>query len=146
MRIARAFSFWQNFASIQFRPSSRIHFPFMKTILSILFSTAVFLSSALADVEQLEDGTYKVTGMFAFNEEKNMLLPAAKENTYGEFRIVIFKPSSLDYPGIRELTTPTQCVFKVRGRPSISPESGDQLLLVEQILEWEGAPGESAGN
>lgn len=118
----------------------------MKTILSILFSTAVFLSYAVADVEQLEDGNYKVTGMYVFNEEKNMLLPAAKENTYGEFRLVIFKRSSLEYPGLRDLTTPTECVFKVRGRTSTSPESGDPLLLVEQILEWEGASGESAGN
>lgn len=118
----------------------------MKTIPSLLFAMALCLVSVRADVEQLEDGNYKVSGIYVFNEEKNMLLPAAKENTYGEFRLVIFKPSSLDYPGLRDLTTPTECVFKVRGRTSIHLESGDPLLLVEQILEWEGRPGESAGN
>lgn len=125
---------------------AQANLPEMKVIPSLLFAMVLCLVSARADVEQLEDGTYKVTGMYVFNEEKNMLLPAAKENTYGEFRIVIFKPSALEYPGIRDLNAPAECVFKVRGRPSISPESGDPLLIVEQILEWEGGPQESAGS
>jgi len=119
----------------------------MKKLFICLLATLTLLPLlGYADVEDLGDGTYKITGEFVFHADREMLVPAGKGNTYGEFKLVIFKPTVHDYPGIRELTTAAPVVFKVMGRPSTSGIDGAPILIVDQILEWEGGPQEAPGN
>lgn len=118
----------------------------MKTIFRMLCAAVLLPVLSWGDVEDLGGGEYKVTGTFRFDPDNEMLVPAGKGNTYGEFKIIIFKPSVLEYPGIREMTAASQVVFKVKGRPGKSGVDGEPVLIVEQILEWEGGPQEAVAN
>ena len=118
----------------------------MNKRLILLVLLAFWPCFAHAEVEDLKDGTYKVTGKFIYYPDKDMLVPSGKGNNYGDFKLIIFKPSALEYPGIHELTTATHVVFKVKGRPGKSGVDGEPVLIVEQILEWEGGREPVSGN
>lgn len=107
----------------------------MKTYLTLLLCLVFFgmIAPLPADVEKNDDGTYTVSGTWTFWPEMELLAPSGKENSFGEFKTVIFKQTANDEFNVRNYKG-TFAVFKARARVGHG-NSGESNLVVEQILE-----------
>lgn len=101
----------------------------------VAFLVLAVAPAVLADVEKNEDGTYTVSGAWTFWADKDLLAPSGRENNFGDYKNILFKPTVNDFEGIREMKQ-TPATFTVSARESKTPE-GETILIVEQILKRE---------
>lgn len=101
----------------------------------VAFLVLAFAPAVLAEVEKNEDGTYTVSGSWTFWADKDLLAPSGRENNFGNYKNILFKPTVNDFEGIREMKQ-TPATLTVSARESKTPE-GETILIVEQILKRE---------
>jgi len=106
----------------------------MKHILLPIVALLLFacLSPLFAGVEKNEDGTYTIIGKWTFWADKDFLAPSGRDNDFGEYKTILFKPSVNEFSGVKEMKQ-TLATFVVQARESKTPE-GETILVVEQIL------------
>lgn len=97
----------------------------------------LFLSAAWcrADVTIEADGVYILTGNWMYWKEKNLLAPYGKFNR-GEFDAIVFKGSSNEFNGVKELNN-TPATIKAHGRVNQGGQAG-KVLVITDIIEIDG--------
>lgn len=101
-----------------------------KYLLVLIALAATSFSPAKAEVEKLDDTTYKITGVFTYWKDLQLLAPAGRDNNFGEFTKIIFKNSAIADEKLVELKQ-TSITMKVIGRVA------GQTLVVTEILDVE---------
>lgn len=119
-----------NMLNYHYLPMKPLHF-----LIVIALHLLVFATSLSAGVEKNEDGTYTISGKWTYWTERDLFAPSGRENEFGEFKTLLFKPAVNEFEGIREFKQ-TPATFIVRARES-DTEVGDKILVVEEILSRE---------
>lgn len=113
-------------------------------LLALAFAGCATLLSSAARAEVVSEGKgiYTVSGTWTFWAEKSLLAPGGKENHFGEFQTVLFKPECNEAEEVTKFKK-TFATLKVLGRESVN-KGGDKVLVAEKILEVNGSPADES--
>jgi hypothetical protein len=110
----------------------KTNFAFLKVLAASVF-LAMDAPSAVAGVALQDDGTYLISGTWTFWPDKEILAPSGRENDFGEFETILFKPDANEFEEVYGFKK-TSATFKVRARVSTTSQA-TKILVVEAILE-----------